>query len=107
MHPSSVINALSFSLSTNLSSFEEFIRYLKKLFTTIYAIEFLRSHFVTVGLEAFRKFLQTEFSDENIEFWLACEDYKDLKPSKMVARAHKIYEDYVTIQAPREVRLIR
>ncbi|XP_071821954.1 uncharacterized protein [Apostichopus japonicus] len=57
------------------------------------------------GLEAFRKFLQTEFSDENIEFWLACEDYKDLKPSKMVARAHKIYEDYVTIQAPREVNL--
>ncbi|PIK62045.1 putative regulator of G-protein signaling 3 isoform X3 [Apostichopus japonicus] len=57
------------------------------------------------GLDAFRKFLQTEFSDENIEFWLACEDYKNLKPSKMVARAHKIYEDYVTIQAPREVNL--
>lgn len=58
-----------------------------------------------LGLEAFRKFLQTEFSDENIEFWLACEEYKNQKPSKMVARAHKIYEDYVTIQAPREVNL--
>ncbi|XP_041482028.1 regulator of G-protein signaling 4-like isoform X2 [Lytechinus variegatus] len=54
------------------------------------------------GLEAFRKFLQTEFSDENIEFWLACEDYKKLKSSKLSSRARKIYDDYVTIQAPRE-----
>nr|XP_054770385.1 regulator of G-protein signaling 8-like [Lytechinus pictus] len=57
------------------------------------------------GLEAFRKFLQTEFSDENIEFWLACEDYKKLKSSKLSSRARKIYDDYVTIQAPREVNL--
>ncbi|XP_071505371.1 uncharacterized protein [Diadema antillarum] len=57
------------------------------------------------GLEAFRKFLQTEFSDENIEFWLACEDYKKLKSSKYATRARKIYDDYVTIQAPREVNL--
>lgn len=54
------------------------------------------------GLEAFRRFLQTEFSDENIEFWLACEDYKKLKSSKLSSRARKIYDDYVTIQAPRE-----
>ncbi|XP_033643063.1 uncharacterized protein LOC117303094 isoform X1 [Asterias rubens] len=57
------------------------------------------------GLEAFRKFLQTEFSDENIEFWLACEEYKTLNTEVLTSRAQKIFEDYVTIQAPREVNL--
>ena len=57
----------------------------------------------TAGLEAFRKFLQTEFSDENIEFWLACEEYKTLNTEVLTSRAQKIFEDYVTIQAPREV----
>ncbi|XP_033102114.1 regulator of G-protein signaling 8-like isoform X2 [Anneissia japonica] len=57
------------------------------------------------GLEAFRRFLQTEFSDENIEFWLACEEYRTLSPSKHTNRARKIHEDYVATQAPREVNL--
>ncbi|XP_070532721.1 uncharacterized protein [Ptychodera flava] len=57
------------------------------------------------GLASFRSFLKTEFSDENIEFWLACEEYKKLRPSKWSSRAQKIYNDYVAIQAPREVNL--
>ncbi|XP_071947357.1 uncharacterized protein [Antedon mediterranea] len=57
------------------------------------------------GLEAFRQFLQTEFSDENIEFWLACEEYRMLSPSKHTNRARKIHEDFVATQAPREVNL--
>ncbi|KAM9479380.1 regulator of G-protein signaling 8 isoform 2-T2 [Salvelinus alpinus] len=37
------------------------------------------------GLAAFRAFLKTEFSDENIEFWMACEEYKKIKtPAKLV-----------------------
>lgn len=55
------------------------------------------------GLAAFRAFLKTEFSDENIEFWLACEDYKKIKsPAKLVSKANKIYKEFIDVQAPRE-----
>lgn len=58
------------------------------------------------GLAAFRAFLKTEFSDENIEFWMACEDYKKIKsPAKLMTKANKIYEEFIDVQAPREVVL--
>lgn len=56
------------------------------------------------GLAAFRTFLKSEFSDENIEFWMACEDYKKIKSSaKLVSKANKIFKEFVEVQAPREV----
>lgn len=58
------------------------------------------------GLAAFRTFLKTEFSDENIEFWMACEEYKKVKSStKLVSKANKIYKEFIDTQAPREVCL--
>ncbi|XP_036425461.1 regulator of G-protein signaling 8 [Colossoma macropomum] len=58
------------------------------------------------GLAAFRAFLKTEFSDENIEFWLACEDYKKIKsPAKLVSKANKIYKEFIDVQAPKEVNI--
>lgn len=58
------------------------------------------------GLALFRGFLKTEFSDENIEFWLECEDYKFInKELKREAKAKKIYSDFVAIGSPREVNL--
>ncbi|XP_012727627.1 regulator of G-protein signaling 5a [Fundulus heteroclitus] len=58
------------------------------------------------GLAAFRSFLQSEFSDENIEFWVACEDFKKTKnPVKMAAKAKKIYEDFIQSEGPREVNI--
>ncbi|CAH1786295.1 unnamed protein product, partial [Owenia fusiformis] len=57
------------------------------------------------GLDLFRKFLQTEFSEENIEFWIACEEYREIKDSKLIPTANIIYSDYVAVQAPREVNL--
>ncbi|XP_070764315.1 regulator of G-protein signaling 5-like isoform X2 [Enoplosus armatus] len=57
------------------------------------------------GLAAFRSFLRSEFSDENIEFWTSCEDFKKTKnPVKMAAKAKKIYEDFIQSEGPREVR---
>ena len=54
----------------------------------------------------FRGFLKTEFSDENIEFWLECEDYKYTnKELKRQAKSKKIYSDFVAIGSPREVNL--
>ncbi len=56
------------------------------------------------GLELFREFLRTEFSEENIEFWIACEEYKNTKSSKHLGpSAQKIYSDFVAVQAPHEV----
>lgn len=57
------------------------------------------------GVAAFRSFLQSEFSDENIEFWVACEDFKKTKNSvKMATKAKKIYEEFIQSEGPREVR---
>ena len=44
-----------------------------------------------------------EFSEENLEFWIACEDYKQQKSAKLEVRANKIFTDFVAVQAPREV----
>ncbi|CAL8395595.1 unnamed protein product [Boreogadus saida] len=58
------------------------------------------------GVHAFRTFLQSEFSEENIEFWVACEDFKKTKnPVKMAAKAKKIYEDFIQAEGPREVNI--
>ncbi|KAA0712979.1 Regulator of G-protein signaling 8 [Triplophysa tibetana] len=58
------------------------------------------------GMTAFRTFLKTEFSDENIEFWLACEEYKKIKsPGKMMSKANKIYKEFIDVHAPREVNI--
>ncbi|XP_069465977.1 regulator of G-protein signaling 3 isoform X3 [Ambystoma mexicanum] len=58
------------------------------------------------GLAAFRAFLRTEFSEENLEFWLACEDYKKIKSqSKMISKAKKIFAEYIAIQSCKEVNL--
>ncbi|KAJ8379744.1 hypothetical protein SKAU_G00005220 [Synaphobranchus kaupii] len=58
------------------------------------------------GLAAFRAFLRTEFSEENLEFWLACEDFKKIKSqSKMASKAKKIFSEYIAIQSCKEVNL--
>lgn len=58
------------------------------------------------GLAAFRAFLRTEFSEENLDFWLACEDYKKIKSqSKMTSKAKKIFGEFIAIQSCKEVRL--
>ncbi|CAF1029698.1 unnamed protein product [Brachionus calyciflorus] len=58
------------------------------------------------GIALFRGFLKTEFSEENIEFWLECEEYKYMnKEIKRMAKSKKIYQDFVAIGSPREVNL--
>lgn len=56
------------------------------------------------GLASFLSFLKSEFSEENLEFWMACEDYKKTKsPAKMVEKAKKIYDEFIQTEAPKEV----
>ncbi|KPP59261.1 regulator of G-protein signaling 21-like [Scleropages formosus] len=58
------------------------------------------------GMATFHAFLKSEFSDENIEFWLTCEDYKKIKSSfKMNSKAKKIYEQYIQAEAPKEINI--
>ncbi|MFT7809240.1 regulator of G-protein signaling 20-like isoform X1 [Arapaima gigas] len=58
------------------------------------------------GREAFRAFLRTEFSEENMLFWLACEDLKkETKKSAIEEKVRAIYEDYISILSPKEVSL--
>nr|XP_004659566.1 regulator of G-protein signaling 18 [Jaculus jaculus] len=58
------------------------------------------------GLDAFTRFLKTEFSEENIEFWIACEDFKKSKePQQIALKAKTIYEKFIQNDAPQEVNL--
>ncbi|XP_070701158.1 regulator of G-protein signaling 5b [Pempheris klunzingeri] len=57
------------------------------------------------GLCLFRAFLVSQFSEENIAFYLACEDYQATKPSKLATKAKKIYDEFIGCDAPREVNL--
>ncbi|XP_028849621.1 regulator of G-protein signaling 19 isoform X3 [Denticeps clupeoides] len=58
------------------------------------------------GRNVFREFLRTEYSEENMLFWLACEDLKkELNKSAIEEKARMIYEDYISILSPKEVSL--
>ncbi|XP_070830115.1 regulator of G-protein signaling 21-like [Chaetodon trifascialis] len=58
------------------------------------------------GMKIFQAFLKSEFSDENIEFWLVCEDYKKIKSSfRMSSKAKKIFKRYIQAEAAREINI--
>lgn len=52
------------------------------------------------GLLAFQEFLRSEYSEENLKFWLACEDYKGA-PSK--TKASSICSQVINPDAPQKV----
>lgn len=58
---------------------------------------------VLAGRTVFTTFLKSEFSKENMDFWLACEDYKKSTSSKLGTRAKQIYQQYVEADSPDEV----
>lgn len=58
------------------------------------------------GRNVFRVFLRTEYSEENMLFWLACEDLKqESSRSRVEEKALSIYDDYISILSPKEVSL--
>ncbi|KAM6916339.1 regulator of G-protein signaling 17 [Xenentodon cancila] len=58
------------------------------------------------GREVFREFLRSEYSEDNLLFWLACEELKkETNPAVVDEKARIIYEDYVSILSPKEVSL--
>lgn len=58
------------------------------------------------GQIALREFLKSEYSEENILFWLACEEYKKIKTvPEMISSANRIYSEFVQTEAPRQVNI--
>ena len=55
------------------------------------------------GLELFEGFLMSEFSEENIQFWKACERYKSMPDDLVEKEATQVYEEYIAPEAPRPV----
>ncbi|KAM9795782.1 regulator of G-protein signaling 4-like [Syngnathus typhle] len=58
-----------------------------------------------LGRAVFVSFLRSEFSQENMQFWLACEDFKNTPACQLEKKAKSIYEQYVAQDAPNEVNL--
>ena len=59
---------------------------------------------VSGGRKLFREFLRSEYSEENMLFWLACEELKmENNPELVEEKARLIYEDYISILSPKEV----
>lgn len=57
------------------------------------------------GQTVFLDFLKSEFCDENLEFWLACEEFKSFDTAEEVTRrATRIYEEFVRADAPKQVK---
>lgn len=60
----------------------------------------------SAGRQIFMEFLQSEHSDENMAFWLACEDLKKEQIQEQISeKAKRIYLDYISILSPKEVGL--
>ncbi|CAN9503140.1 unnamed protein product [Ophioblennius macclurei] len=58
------------------------------------------------GQTAFWEFLKSEFSEESLDFWLACEDFKTCdSPEERAQRATNIYEEFVRDDSPKQVNL--
>ncbi|GAB1597932.1 uncharacterized protein LOC115212653 isoform X1 [Argonauta hians] len=57
------------------------------------------------GLEIFRKYMRSEFSDENIDFWWAVEDYRAASESELEKKANIIFKTFVAKSAARAVNL--
>nr|XP_019957111.1 PREDICTED: regulator of G-protein signaling 2-like [Paralichthys olivaceus] len=58
------------------------------------------------GRTAFRDFLKAEFCEENLDFWLACQEFKTCdSPDELTRRAARIYEEFIRDESPRQVNI--
>ncbi|XP_051549742.1 regulator of G-protein signaling 2-like [Myxocyprinus asiaticus] len=58
------------------------------------------------GITAFRVFMKSEYCEENVEFWVACEEFRKIKSrSKRRSRAKQIYEEFVREDSPKQINL--
>ncbi|XP_076586697.1 regulator of G-protein signaling 3-like [Chaetodon auriga] len=90
-------NSLEKALRNNRPSAKEVLKWAESL-------EVLLTN--QYGLVVFRHFLRSEFSEENLDFWLAVESFKKTRPfSNMAAKAVKIYDEFISTNAARQVNV--
>ena len=53
----------------------------------------------------FRVFLRSEFSEENMVFFLACEELKRTRSFRVGPRARRIFKTFIEDNSPQEVNL--
>ncbi|XP_032803637.1 regulator of G-protein signaling 7-like isoform X1 [Petromyzon marinus] len=59
----------------------------------------------SVGQEQFLRFLQSEFSSENLQFWVAVQELKRLPLRKVADRAREIWQEFLEPGAPNTINL--
>lgn len=60
--------------------------------------------FLLDGRRVFRDFLKYEYSEENMMFWLACQELKkETRPESIENKVRMIYNDYISVMSPKEV----
>ncbi|XP_053301179.1 regulator of G-protein signaling 6 isoform X2 [Pleuronectes platessa] len=64
--------------------------------------EALKDH---AGQELFLKFLESEFSSENLRFWLAVQDMKRRPQQEVAQRAQEIWTEFLAEGAPSSINL--
>ncbi|XP_037537209.1 regulator of G-protein signaling 5-like [Nematolebias whitei] len=58
------------------------------------------------GQRALRDFLKSEFCEENLDFWLACQDFQTFDhPEERAQMAVKIYDEFIKDDSPKQVNL--
>uniref|UniRef100_A0A6J0T473 Regulator of G-protein signaling 10 isoform X2 n=1 Tax=Pogona vitticeps TaxID=103695 RepID=A0A6J0T473_9SAUR len=58
------------------------------------------------GVKKFREFLKKEFSEENVLFWIACEEFKKIQDKKqMQTKANEIYMTFLSSKASYQVNV--
>lgn len=58
------------------------------------------------GLSVFKSFLQCEYSEENLEFWIACEDFKKTESSAaLLSKAETIYNEFIQEESAKEINI--
>ncbi|KAJ3057358.1 hypothetical protein HK097_008453 [Rhizophlyctis rosea] len=59
-----------------------------------------------VGIRAFRKFVKSEFSQENLSFWIKCQTLDDIDTRKeFFDKSMKIYEEFIKVGGSKELNL--
>ena len=85
-----------------VSSYIRFIHILLLFYTLKVIVSFF-----SAGCYLFKEFLESEIADENLKFWLACEDLKNSKQKRIEKRILDIYETYIDVYSPHEVRICK
>ena len=61
-------------------------------------------YIIAGGLQWFSIYLKSEFSEENLQFWIECEEFRLSDNLNFPVLSRKIFNEFLAFDAPREVR---